>query len=57
MELTRTEIEATDKKFEHPNELVLCPRCGKKLLFRTVNTSDIVECETKDCVKVILRGI
>ena len=54
---TQKEIDALTEKFETPNKEVVCPRCGKKLLFFQKGYSCEVVCETEDCLKDAIRGI
>jgi hypothetical protein len=53
----KTEIEALDRKMNDPAEVVICPRCGKELLFKDYGTSCEVKCETEGCLYGIIRGI
>lgn len=34
-----------------------CPRCGKKLVYETLGSLEIIRCEDKTCIKSIRRGI
>ena len=54
---TDDEIRAMREKRLHPQARVLCPRCGKELQYREVENSCEVKCQTKDCVKMTVRGI
>lgn len=55
--LNKTELSAIYEKMEHPEKHVLCPRCGKELLWRGVGNSSEVHCSTKDCIWDMIRGI
>lgn len=57
IEYTKEECKALDEKFEHPNKIVLCPRCGKQLIFTQRGNSCEVKCETRDCLYDAIRGI
>ena len=54
---SKNEIEALDKKLEHPDEEVRCPRCGNLLIFREVGNSCEVKCQTEGCLKDTIRGL
>ena len=54
---TETECKALDRKFERPEETVICPRCGGHLEYRANHGSCIVECETRGCLRDAIRGI
>ena len=54
---TEMECLAIDRKFERPAETVMCPRCKKELLYREVNGSCEVICETNGCLYDAIRGI
>lgn len=51
------ECMALDKKAESPESVVLCPRCGKELTFRSVGNSYEVKCPTENCLKETVRGL
>ena len=51
------ECRALDRKFEHPDETVVCPRCGKTLQYTESQWSSAVRCETKGCLHDAIRGI
>ena len=40
-----------------PEKIVICPRCGKKLIYKTFGNSSEVECETENCLYTAIRGI
>lgn len=54
---TQTEIEALNEKSTYPEKKVVCPRCGKELMFREIGTSYSVKCQTANCLKANFRGI
>ena len=56
-EYNEQEIKALDRKFEHPDEVVICPRCGGQLEYQSRNGSCIVKCETNGCLRDAIRGI
>lgn len=51
------EIEALDKKLNNPTGKIICPRCGKQLLFIEHQSSCTVKCETEGCLEGTVRGI
>lgn len=57
MEKTEEEIQALDYKMEHPSEIVICPRCGKFLLFKAIGNSCEIKCETEGCLYGGSRGL
>ena len=54
---TLEELDALEKKFDIPEETVICPRCGRKLIFSKFNSSCEVKCETPGCLHDVIRGI
>lgn len=54
---TDADLKALRKKEAHPEEQVVCPRCGEEIRFRSVGGSYEVKCPTKDCLKLTVRGI
>lgn len=54
---TEAECKALDRKFAHPEETVICPRCGKNLRYKAQNGSRMVKCETEGCLRDGIRGI
>lgn len=36
---------------------LLCPRCGKSLVYEVFGSLEIIRCEDKTCIKSIRRGI
>lgn len=57
MNYTNSEIFAMKKKQRNPQEMVLCPRCGKALRFREVGNSCEVKCPSLNCIKMTVRGL
>ena len=51
------ECKALDEKFENPENVVKCPRCGKKLIYIKRGNSCEVKCETENCLCDAIRGI
>ena len=51
------EIAALDKKFEMPDSVVICPRCGKMLIHTRHNNSCEVKCESAGCLRDAIRGL
>lgn len=56
MKYTQAECEALDRKLEHPEETVVCPRCGKSLEYTARNGSCMVKCQTDGCLRDGIRG-
>lgn len=57
MEYNEKELAALDKKALQPDSVVICPRCGKELLYSAVGNSYEVKCPTNNCIKEIVRGL
>ncbi len=57
IEYSDSEKDALTKKEKNPNADVICPRCGKKLLFWKYGNSSEVKCETRNCIIRTRRGI
>lgn len=57
MVLTDKENKAIDQKFENPNRVIKCPRCGALLEYKKYQTASQVKCQTEGCIQVSLRGI
>lgn len=53
----KDESDALDEKMEHPERKVICPRCGKELIFTDYGCGCVVECQTKECLYAGIRGI
>lgn len=51
------EISAIDEKLCYPDKEVICPRCGKKLLYKEIGNSCRVSCETDNCLMANIHGI
>lgn len=55
--MTTNEYEAIENKMENPGKKVICPRCGKELIYRGYGNSCSVECETEGCISESIRGL
>ena len=42
MKYNEAEIRAVNEKREHPDKVVICPRCGAELMYREVGNSNDV---------------
>ncbi len=51
------ERKALMEKLEAPNKDVICPRCGKRLVYIRKGNSCAVICETPNCLRDAIRGI
>ena len=56
-EYSDEEIEVLTRKLEHPDEEVICPRCGNRLIYTEYNCGCKVECKTKGCIRDAIRGL
>lgn len=46
------------EKWTHPEKKVVCPLCGKELLYEEAGASASVECPTKGCCEPLtIRGL
>ena len=57
MELTTNEEKAILEKWEYPDHVVTCPRCGKELAYEEHGNSSVVKCPTDNCLFDTFRGI
>lgn len=57
IEYNQTDINAIDQKMQSPASVVICPRCGKELAYRSVGNSCEVKCPTDGCIKGTSRGL
>lgn len=57
MKYNEEENKAIDEKMEHPEKKVMCPKCGKELIYREVGNSCEVKCQTDGCLKATVRGL
>lgn len=53
----RADIDAIDRKMLMPASVVVCPRCGKELTYKSVGNSCEVKCPTAGCIKGTSRGV
>lgn len=51
------ELKALDEKFENPEAVVVCPRCGELLSFMEIGNSCEVKCPTDSCLYDSIRGL
>ena len=51
------EIRALDSKENDAENVVLCPRCGKELIYREVGNSYEIKCPSVNCIRRAIRGI
>lgn len=54
---TEDERLAINNKIINPNNIVICPRCGKEILYKEIGSSIRVKCETEGCISAGIRGI
>lgn len=54
---TKEELKALNTKFENPDKEVICPRCGKILIYKSAGNSCEVRCETPKCLYDAIRGV
>ena len=48
---SNVDINALSEKERNPNKIVLCPRCGKELIYKSVGNSYEIKCKTESCLK------
>ena len=54
---TPSDWEAINKKLEHPEKHIYCPRCGNEIEYKEIGNSIAVSCKTKGCIFGGIRGI
>ncbi len=54
---TKAEWDALDRKIAHPDEKVVCPRCGKEIVYAEIGNSVSVKCTTQGCIFGGIRGL
>lgn len=57
---TDEEKQAIRRKFDHPEDVIICPRCGNELDYKVVGQfeqSTSVECRTMGCIHSARRGL
>ena len=54
---TEEEKDALREKFDNPSKIVICPRCGKTLVYREKNGSSEVKCDTPGCIYGTVWGL
>jgi len=54
---TEAEWDALDEKMDHPDRVVLCPRCGNEISYKEVGNSISVSCLSEKCIFGGLRGL
>lgn len=57
MDMTRNEYRAVENKIKDPSKKVICPRCGKELIYEKYGNSISVKCETEGCISESIRGL
>ena len=48
---------ALNKKLHHPEQKVMCPRCGNEIVCEKRGNSIAVECKTPNCIYSGIRGL
>lgn len=56
-QITKNEYSAIENKMKNPDKKVICPRCGKELIYKKYGNSVSVKCKTKWCVSESIRGL
>lgn len=57
IKLSENEKQALNDKINHPEQKILCPRCGGEILYHDYGSGCIVQCKTQGCIKGSIRGI
>ncbi len=57
MILNEKEKSALKEKLRHPEKKVVCPRCGKEILYFKRGNSIAAECEDQTCIFGGIRGL
>ena len=51
------EYLAFREKESNPDKIVLCPRCGNRLIYKENGNSYTIICATDDCMNITCRGV
>lgn len=54
---TQSDWDAINKKLEHPEEHIQCPRCGNEIEYTEIGNSISVSCKTEGCIFGGIRGL
>lgn len=61
MDMNKKEYAALDKAamefFKEGKTSTKCPRCGNKITVSIMGNSYEIKCDTKGCIKDVIRGI
>ena len=57
MELSDKEKTALREKLDHSKKEVICPRCGKPLVYVLRGNSESAECPREGCIFAGIRGL
>ena len=57
MVMNNAERIALRTKLQHPSEKVVCPRCGREIIYEVRGNSIAVECTSKGCIYGGIRGL
>lgn len=55
--MTKEDHDVLAYKLEHPDEVVICPRCGNEIIYEKRGNSIAVECKTPNCIYGGIRGL
>lgn len=55
--MTKNEYSNIENKIKNPDKRVICPRCGKELIYKKYGNSVSVKCETEGCISESIRGL
>ncbi len=60
-EITKKEYDvlclAVSELLKSGDTTIKCPRCGKRLIYESKGSLEIIRCENISCIKSIRRGI
>ena len=51
------EYLALEEKESNPDKIVLCPRCGNRLIYKENGNSYTIICATDGCMNITCRGV
>jgi hypothetical protein len=55
--LKQPEIQAINKKLAFPEQVIICPKCGKQLEYFPIGNAAEVRCPSRKCIKGSSMGI
>ena len=57
IKLSEKEKKAIQEKLDNKDKNIICPRCGKEIIYEKRGNSIAVECKTPGCIYGGIRGL